>query len=286
MSAAQLTVCRTVAELRAVLGERREQGETIALVPTMGALHAGHVSLIERAAEEADCVVVSVFVNPRQFGDSADLAAYPREHDRDAEIAAEAGAGVVFCPEPAEIYPARFSTEVRVTGPLTETLEGAHRGPEHFHGVTTVVTKLLAIAAPDVAVFGSKDAQQLRVIERLVRDLHLPVRIVRAPTVREPDGLALSSRNVRLSRGARQQALSLSAALFAARDAVVAGARDRETILSPALAVLDRHDVAPEYLELCDSEDLSSLETVTGDATIVIAATIGGVRLIDTIDVS
>ncbi len=286
MSAAQLTVCRTVAELRAVLGERREQGETIALVPTMGALHAGHVSLIERAAEEADCVVVSVFVNPRQFGDSADLAAYPREHDRDAEIAAEAGAGVVFCPEPAEIYPARFSTEVRVTGPLTETLEGAHRGPEHFHGVTTVVTKLLAIAAPDVAVFGSKDAQQLRVIERLVRDLHLPVRIVRAPTVREPDGLALSSRNVRLSRGARQQALSLSAALFAARDAVVAGARDRETILSPALAVLDRHDVAPEYLELCDSEDLSPLETVTGDATIVIAATIGGVRLIDTIDVS
>ncbi|MEI2703604.1 MAG: pantoate--beta-alanine ligase [Baekduia sp.] len=286
MSAAQLTVCRTVAELRAVLGERREQGETIALVPTMGALHAGHVSLIERAAEEADCVVVSVFVNPRQFGDSADLAAYPREHDRDAEIAAEAGAGVVFCPEPAEIYPAGFSTEVRVTGPLTETLEGAHRGPEHFHGVTTVVTKLLAIAAPDVAVFGSKDAQQLRVIERLVRDLHLPVRIVRAPTVREPDGLALSSRNVRLSRGARQQALSLSAALFAARDAVVAGARDRETILSPALAVLDRHDVAPEYLELCDSEDLSSLETVTGDATIVIAATIGGVRLIDTIDVS
>lgn len=286
MSAAQLTICRTVAELRAAVAERRDRGETIALVPTMGALHAGHTSLIERAGEHSDCIVVSIFVNPRQFGDPGDLAAYPREFERDAEIARGAGADIVFRPAPEEIYPPGFSTEVRVGGPLTETLEGAHRGPEHFHGVTTVVTKLLTATAPDIAVFGEKDAQQVRVIERLVRDLHLPVRVIRSPTVREQDGLALSSRNARLSPKNREQALALSAAIFAARDAFASGERHRDAILSPAFEVLDRHDVAPEYLELCNSEDLSPIDEVTGAATIVIAATVGGVRLIDTIDVS
>lgn len=285
MTTATATIVETTTELRQELARLRSSGLTIGFVPTMGALHAGHLALIAQAAEHADVVVTSVFVNPKQFGNATDLELYPRDLDSDAQLAAEAGARVVFAPDIADIYPSDFSTEVRVNGPLTETLEGAHRGPEHFHGVTTVVTKLLIAVAPDLAVFGAKDAQQLLVIERLVADLGLPVQILRGATVREPDGLAMSSRNVRLSSQARKQALGLSRALFAAADAAAAGASDRTAILAPAHATLREHDITPEYLALCGAATLDELDSVAdaSGALVLVAAEIGGVRLIDNV---
>lgn len=190
---------RSVRDLRTYVRQARAAGRSIGLVPTMGALHEGHVSLIRAAHARNDETIVSLFVNPRQFGDAGDLAAYPRTEVDDAATAADAGAQVLFVPSVEEVYPDGFSTEIRVSGGLTERLEGAHRGPEHFHGVTTVVTKLLNMVQPDVVLFGAKDAQQVLVVRRLVRDLNLPVEVVVGDTVREPDGLALSSRNVRLS---------------------------------------------------------------------------------------
>ena len=200
---------RTIAELRAAVCAARRSARTIGLVPTMGYLHDGHISLIHAARQAADEVIVSLFVNPTQFNEAADLAAYPRDEERDAALAAEAGADLLFAPPLEEVYPPGFATQVRVGGPLTETLEGVHRGAEHFHGVTTVVTKLLNMTTPDIAFFGQKDAQQALVIRRLVTDLDLPVRIEVLPTVREEDGLALSSRNVRLRGDDRRRALAL-----------------------------------------------------------------------------
>lgn len=268
---------RTVAELRAT----RRDGETVALVPTMGYLHEGHLALIRAAREQADQVVVSLFVNPTQFNDPSDLDAYPRDEARDAALASEAGADLLFAPAPDEVYPPGFATQVRVTGPLTEALEGAHRGAGHFHGVTTVVTKLLNMVAPDVALFGQKDAQQALVIRRLVTDLDLPVRIEVVPTVREPDGLALSSRNVRLSDGDRRRALALSRALRAAEGTVAAGMREATQILTAARAAMTPFDVEPEYLALVDPEDLSPVGTVDQEALLAVAAHVGPVRLID-----
>jgi pantoate--beta-alanine ligase len=272
---------RTVAELRAALAEPRRAGKTVALVPTMGYLHDGHLSLIRTAREQADLVVVSLFVNPRQFDDASDLAAYPRDEDRDAALAQEAGASLLFAPPVEEVYPPGFATQVRVGGPLTETLEGAHRGAEHFHGVTTVVTKLLNMVAPDVAFFGQKDAQQALVIRRLVTDLDLPARIEVVPTVREPDGLALSSRNVRLSPPDRERALALSAALRAAEHELAAGTRDADALTAAARAAMDPFDVEPEYLALVDPEDLRPVGAVDQDALLAVAARVGPVRLID-----
>ena len=222
MTMATAAVVSSVAELRQELSRVRDAGMTVGFVPTMGALHDGHLALIAQAAERTDFVVTSVFVNPKQFGNSSDLELYPRNLDADVTLAASAGAQLIFAPTVADIYPDGFATTVTVDGPLTSTLEAAHRGPEHFHGVTTVVTKLLIATAPDVAVFGAKDAQQLLVIERLVRDLGLPTQVMRGATVREPDGLAMSSRNVRLTAEARERALGLSKALFAAADAAAA----------------------------------------------------------------
>jgi pantoate--beta-alanine ligase len=199
---------RTVAELKAALAQPRRSGRRIGLVPTMGALHQGHLSLIRRAHDECDEVVVSLFVNPPQFNQSSDLAAYPRDEYRDALAAADAGADYLFAPTAAEVYPDGFATTVTITG-ITELLEGVHRGREHFDGVATVVSKLFNIVAPDVAYFGQKDAQQTVVIRRLVRDLNMPVQIEVCPTVREPDGLAMSSRNARLDAGERQRATAL-----------------------------------------------------------------------------
>lgn len=281
---APIAVEPTIAGLRSALRAERAAGRTVALVPTMGALHDGHLSLIARAAAEADVVVVSVFVNPAQFDDATDLAAYPRDLDGDARLAAAAGAHMVFAPEPGELYPPGFSTQVRIGGPLTTTLEGAHRGAAHFHGVTTVVTKLLIICAPDVAVFGAKDAQQARVIARLTDDLNLPVRLVFAPTVRDADGLALSSRNARLSPAARTQALGLPAALRAAAELHATGERTRPALLAAAGVQLAAHAIEPEYLELADIATLAPLERVSGDgALVLVAATLGGVRLIDNV---
>jgi pantoate--beta-alanine ligase len=247
----------------------------------MGWLHEGHLSLVRAAREECDEVVVSLFVNPTQFDEASDLAAYPRDEARDAVLASEAGADLLFAPMPDEVYPPGFGTEVRVGGPLTEQLEGAHRGPAHFHGVTTVVTKLLNMAQPDVAFFGQKDAQQALVIRRLVRDLDIDVRIEIAPTVREPDGLALSSRNVRLHGDDRRRALALSRALQAAEQAASAGERDAEAIARLARAQMQELQVEPEYLELVDPEDLAPVRAIDGETLVAVAARVGEVRLID-----
>jgi pantoate--beta-alanine ligase len=272
---------RTVPGLRTALKPARRAERTIALVPTMGALHDGHLSLVRAAREQADEVVVSLFVNPSQFEDAGDLAAYPRDEERDAALAAEAGADILFAPPPEIVYPPGFSTEVRVSGPLTATLEGEHRGPGHFHGVTTVVTKLLNMARPDVVFFGQKDAQQALVIHRLVRDLDIDVRIEIAPTVREPDGLALSSRNVRLHGDDRRRALALSRALAAAEQAASAGERDAEAIARLARAQMRELQVEPEYLELVDPEDLVPVKAIVGETLVAVAARVGEVRLID-----
>src|SRR3954451_7969996 len=199
---------RTIAEMRGWLGNAPAEHRTVALVPTMGAFHAGHHSLMREARSEQDAVVVSLFVNPAQFNDAGDLAAYPRTEGNDAAEAAELGVDVLFAPPVSEIYPDGFATTVLVTG-LSEVFEGAERGPGHFAGVCTVVNKLLNIVGPDVAYFGQKDAQQVAVVKRMVRDLDMTARIEVLPTVRDPDGLALSSRNVRLPPAARARALGL-----------------------------------------------------------------------------
>jgi pantoate--beta-alanine ligase len=272
---------RTVAELRAALAEPRRDGRTVALVPTMGYLHDGHLSLIEAARRQADLVVVSLFVNPAQFNDAADLDAYPRDEQRDAGLAQAAGADLLFAPSLDEVYPPGFTTQVRVDGPLTDTLEGAHRGADHFHGVTTVVTKLLNMVGPDLALFGQKDAQQALVIRRLAADLDLPTRVEVAPTVREPDGLALSSRNVRLAADDRRRALALSSALRAAQDTLAAGTRDADAITTAARAAMTPFDVEPEYLALVDPEDLRPVGSVDQETLLAVAAHVGQVRLID-----
>ncbi len=272
---------RTVAEVRTALRPARREERTIALVPTMGALHAGHLALVERARGECDEVVVSLFVNPAQFGDPDDLASYPRDQDRDAVLAAEAGADLLFAPGAEELYPPGFATHVALEGPLVETLEGAHRGPEHFRGVATVVTKLLNVVQPDVAFFGQKDAQQTIAVRRLVTDLNLPVRIDVAPTVREEDGLALSSRNARLAPADRERALALPAALAAAADAHASGERDAAVLGSKARAAMATLGVEPEYLAVVDPESLAPVDSAEDQVLVVVAATVGGVRLID-----
>jgi pantoate--beta-alanine ligase len=253
---------RTVEELRA-----RPRAGTLGLVPTMGAFHAGHESLIRAAREQADEVVVSLFVNPAQFNDPRDLEAYPRDEQRDAQIARELGADVLFAPSPDAVYPAGFSTTVRVDG-LSDVFEGVHRGPGHFAGVCTVVAKLFNMVQPDIAYFGQKDAQQVAVLRRMVKDLDFPLEISVQPTIRDPDGLALSSRNVRLSAAERNQALALSAALRAAA----------EHGLEAGEATLAEHGVTPEYFAAVDPDTFQP-----GGDLIVIAATIGNTRLIDNV---
>jgi pantoate--beta-alanine ligase len=269
---------RTVAELRAALAARRGDGD-IGLVPTMGAFHEGHLSLMRQARADCATVVVSLFVNPAQFAPTEDLSAYPRDEARDAELASDIGVDLLFAPAHAEVYPDGFDTTVEVRG-LTDVLCGQTR-PGHFRGVTTVVTKLLNMVQPDVAYFGQKDAQQAAVIRKLVRDLDMPVRIEVLPTVREPDGLALSSRNAYLSGAEREQALALSHALRAADAAVADGRRDAASVLAAARRELDSRGVEPEYLELRSADDLSPAERVNGRTLLAVAARVGRARLID-----
>jgi pantoate--beta-alanine ligase len=271
---------RAVADLRAALAPARRARRTIALVPTMGALHEGHLSLIARAREACDLVVVSLFVNPAQFNERVDLERYPRSEERDADLAAAAGAEVLFAPTVEEVYPPGFATSVEVLG-LTDRLEGAARGAEHFRGVTTVVTKLLGMAMPDIAYFGQKDAQQLAVIRRLVSDLNLPVAIETCPTVREPDGLAMSSRNALLSEQERSRALALPAALDAASELAAAGERFAGALLKAAREAMLVLEVAPEYVVLVDPDTLEELDTLAGESLLAVAARIGEIRLID-----
>jgi pantoate--beta-alanine ligase len=271
---------RTVPDLRAALAEPRRAGRAIGLVPTMGALHEGHLSLIRAARAENEIVVVSLFVNPAQFNEASDLAAYPRDEARDARAAERAGAAILFAPPVEEVYPPGFATTVRIAG-LTEHLEGEHRGSGHFEGVATVVTKLLNMAQPDVAYFGQKDAQQAAVIRRLVADLDIPVRIAICPTVREPDGLALSSRNVHLKGADRERALALSRALEAARDAVAQGERDPDAVAAAGRAAMAALDVEPEYLALVSPDDLRPVQRINGSVLVAVAARVGATRLID-----
>jgi len=269
-----------IPEVRDALAAARREGRRIGLVPTMGAFHAGHLSLMERARAECEVVVVSLFVNPSQFDEPADLDAYPRDLERDRRLAERAGVDVLFAPSTAEMYPPGFATTVSVAG-LGDRLEGEHRGAAHFAAVATVVTKLLNIVGPDVAYFGQKDAQQAAVIRRVVADLDLPVRIEVLPTVREPDGLAHSSRNVRLSAEERRRASALHRALQAVAGAVAAGERRPQAALAHGLAQLSAAGIEPEYLELVDAETFTPLGALTGDAVAVLAARVGGTRLID-----
>jgi pantoate--beta-alanine ligase len=276
-----MRVVRSIAELRTALRPSRRQEAQIGLVPTMGALHDGHLSLIRRAREECDEVVVSLFVNPAQFNDAADLDAYPRDEAADAVAASETGADFLFAPPLEAIYPAGFSTEVRIAGPLVETLEGAHRGTAHFHAVTTVVTKLLNIVQPSIAYFGQKDAQQALVIKRLVTDLDIPVRIELTDTIREHDGLAMSSRNVHLRGADRERAVALKAALDAAQAAHAEGVNDAAAVAARAREAMSSFGIEPEYLVLVDPRTLAPVAAIDGEVLVAVAARVGDTRLID-----
>ncbi|MEU2943120.1 pantoate--beta-alanine ligase [Nocardiopsis alba] len=276
-------VARTPAELRRALDGR---GRT-ALVPTMGALHGGHRTLMRLAREKADTVVVSVFVNPLQFGPGEDLDRYPRDLPADLAVCGEEGVDVVFAPEVETMYPAEQMVTVDA-GPMGERLEGASR-PGHFTGVLTVVTKLFQLVRPDLAVFGEKDAQQIALVRRMVVDLNLPVEIVGAPTLRDPDGLASSSRNVYLDDAERASALSLSRALRAGADAADAGA---DAVRAAARAVLDEASratpsVEPDYLALVDPATFAEAPADhRGAAVLAVAARVGATRLIDNVSVT
>lgn len=275
-----MIVLRRLAELRAVTRGWHREGAVIGLVPTMGALHAGHMSLVDAARAGADRVIATIFVNPMQFNNSEDLAKYPRTEDADVAMLRAAGVDVLYMPAPDQIYPAGFATTVSVAG-VSEGLCGAHR-PGHFDGVATVVTKLFTQSAADRAWFGEKDFQQLQVIRRLVRDLDLPVEVIGCPTVREADGLALSSRNRRLSAGARAQAPTLYRAMMAAAKDMRAGA------VAPALdaagrAILAGGYDAVDYLEVRSEDGLAPMEVLDRPARVMVAAMIEGVRLIDNI---
>lgn len=276
-----MQVVRSKAELREALRPRRTG--TVGLVPTMGYFHDGHLALMRRARAECDTVVVSVFVNPIQFRPGEDLSSYPRDEQRDLALAQEVGIDLFFAPSAEEMYLPAHCTEVRVRGGLTEVLCGApeRRGPEHFDGVTTVVAKLFNLVQPDRAYFGQKDAQQALVVQRMVRDLDFPVEIVVCPTVRDRDGLALSSRNVYLTPEERVRATALPRALEAAAQAAREGVRDASAIIATARRELERAGVAAEYLELRSAEDLRPLAEVNGPALLAVAARIGRARLID-----
>jgi pantoate--beta-alanine ligase len=272
----------TERELRHAVAKWRAAGERIGLVPTMGALHAGHLSLVEIARKHASRVVVSVFVNPTQFGPGEDFARYPRDPDRDAALLSGAGTDLLFLPEVETVYPPGASTRVRVEGP-SEGLEGDHR-PGHFEGVATVVAALFGLVRPDVAVFGEKDAQQLAVVRALCRDLHFGIEILAAPIVREPDGLALSSRNVYLTAEEREAATVLHRALEAARDAIASGERDAAAIVRSVRAqVAEEPRVEIEYAAVVEPDGFRTVDRIAGEVVIPVAARVGATRLLDNI---
>ena len=285
MSEQRLPTIRSRAELRRAVAAWRAAGQRVALVPTMGYLHAGHISLVELGKTRAERVVASLFVNPTQFAPSEDFEAYPRDEARDARLLAGAGCDLLYAPSVAEMYPEGFATTVTVSG-VSAPMEGAAR-PIHFAGVATIVAKLLIQAAPDIAIFGQKDFQQLAVIRRLARDLDLTVEIVGAETVREPDGLAMSSRNVYLTADERLRAPALHAALQTAAEALRAGGAVADAE-GAALAALAEAGFGPvDYFEARDPDDLSRLGPgpLSGPARLLAAARLGKARLIDNVAV-
>ncbi len=277
-----MRVTGKIDEVRQWTDEARRAGKRIGLVPTMGALHIGHVSLIEAAAQQCDFVVVSIFVNPTQFGPGEDLENYPRPLEQDLAICEQHGADVVFAPTPAEMYPRKNQTWVNVVG-ITESLCGRSR-PIHFRGVTTVCTKLFNIVGCDVAFFGQKDAQQSIVIRRMVADLNMPLEIVVCPTVREPDGLAISSRNQYLSEQQRKEAPVIYEALQQARKMIEAGETDPNVVRRQMEKTMGRVEaMKPEYIEVVDPDTLEVLDRIAGPVLIAVAARLGPARLIDNI---
>ena len=283
MPTRDIAVARTVAALREAVAAWRGRQERVGLVPTMGALHRGHLALVEAAHRQCQRVVASLFVNPKQFGPREDFTAYPRDEAADLAKFRQGGVDLVFAPTVAEMYPGGFATTVQVGG-IGDTLEGAHRAG-HFDGVATVVSKLLLQCLPDAAYFGEKDYQQLLVVRRMARDLDIPVRIEGVPTVRKPDGLALSSRNVYLSPEERQVAPSLYRVLNDTAAAIGAAPASIATNLDKGLAALRQAGFVPDYLELRDAADLSPMSALDHPARLLTAALLGRTRLIDNIPV-
>jgi pantoate--beta-alanine ligase len=274
-------IVRTVAELRRIVGTWRAEGHRVAVVPTMGALHEGHLSLVRAALADAERVIVTLFVNPKQFNSAADLAAYPRTENEDAAKLAPLGAHLLFCPDGDEMYPAGFATTVSVTG-VSEGLCGAHR-PGHFDGVATVVSKLFLQAGADAAFFGEKDFQQLQVVRRMAADLNIPIEVTGCPTVREADGLALSSRNVRLSAQERRIAPALAKVLFETAERLGAG-ESVELLLAEARARIEAAGFREvEYLELRAEDDLAPLPVLDRAGRLLVAAWLGETRLIENV---
>jgi pantoate--beta-alanine ligase len=267
--------------MREFVQEQRSSGKRIGLIPTMGYLHAGHLSLVKEALNTCQVAVMSIFVNPLQFGVGEDLDAYPRDLTRDCELAEKAGVAVIFVPSVAEMYPAGGYFSYVDVEKLTEGLCGGSR-PGHFRGVTTVVTKLFNIVQPDVAVFGQKDAQQALVIQRMVRDLNMPLQIVVAPIVREADGLAMSSRNVYLNSSEREAALRLSGSLKIVQEMVANGERNVGVLRKAIVDLINTEPLARiDYIEIAGAEDLRSVEILEGRALIALAVFVGKTRLID-----
>jgi pantoate--beta-alanine ligase len=275
------TIRRSEELALAVAGLKR--GGTLALVPTMGALHAGHMALIEEAKRRADKVAASIFVNPMQFGEDEDLSRYPRQEAEDARMLEEAGCDLLWLPSVEDIYPEGFATRVSVAG-VSERWEGEAR-PGHFDGVATIVAKLLLSVEPDVALFGEKDFQQLAVIRRMIADLNIPVEIIGVPTVRDADGLALSSRNAYLSGDERRRAIALPSALNAARDAIRGGTPVGNALQQAKQRLVDAGFLRIDYLALVDADTLEPIEQPQENMRLIAAAVIGTTRLIDNIPV-
>ncbi len=275
-----MQVVETVSEVRSAVAIARAGGERIGCVPTMGALHAGHISLVDDCRELSDFVVVTIFVNPTQFSPTEDLSEYPRPIKDDLAKCREAGVDLVFTPVVSALYPEGFETYVELER-LPTRLEGAHR-PTHFRGVSTIVTKLFNIVHPDVACFGQKDYQQQTLIRRMVRDLDMPIEIVVCPTVRDADGLALSSRNVSLSPDERRSALSLHASLQLAKERIRSGVTDLSKIRTAMHDLMASHDhVTPDYATIADADTLEVLNTPASHMVALVAAQVGRTRLID-----
>ena len=277
-------IVRTVSALRAEVAAWRKKGAKVAVVPTMGALHEGHLALVRFALAHADKVIVTLFVNPKQFNNAADLAAYPRTELTDAAKLAPLGAHMLYAPDADQVYPEGFATTVSVAG-VSEGLCGDFR-PGHFDGVATVVAKLFLQTGADIAVFGEKDFQQLHVVRRMAADLDIPVKILPMPTVREADGLAMSSRNARLSPEVRAVAPAMAAALFAAASAISAGKPFAKTLERAIRSMTEAGFSAPEYLELRDEATLAPVTSAAKPARLICAAWLGGVRLIDNVPVA
>lgn len=275
-----MQIIRSVSEMQQRCLAAREAGQRIAFVPTMGWLHDGHLSLLREGRKRGDLLVLSIFVNPTQFGQGEDFDSYPRDLSRDAALAEEVGTDLIFAPEASEMYPRGYSTYVDVES-LTGVLCGASR-PGHFRGVTTVVTKLFTIVQPHVALFGQKDFQQLAVIQRMTSDLNLPVEVVGMPIVREADGLAMSSRNVNLSENQRRQALALSRTICEAQRLAASGQRQSEAILAQLRSRIEEEPEARiDYLQICHQTTLDQQSTVDADSVLLMAVFVGTTRLID-----